>query len=214
MTTSLNTMLALYRHIQQQRYVLINLQLEELSESITQTLDEIAQQERKWLKIEGMTLGSFQFSLNQDARILLETKDFQTFLEQLADERHSDFAPSAIAALATEPGQWQLSALATPLQIKRFHIAIDRRICRMQVKLGAWQQHLELAIFMMDFPVNQGYSDPTWHLNLLEQLENADFGLDETQQVQVQHELSLLLAYLVPLLCICPITPEFVYPQR
>lgn len=75
----------------------------------------------------------------------------------------------------------------------------------MQVELEAWQQRLEFSI-PANFPIRV---EP---LNLLEQLENLDLKLDETQLDPLRHELELLLAYLVLLMCICPITSEFVYP--
>ena len=216
MANSLNTFLSLYRLIRKQRYATIAPQLEQLSDLITQSINAIAQQEQVLLRIENATLGCVEYRLSTDARELLTTDDFRAFLEKfIADEAVRNLPPEAKVVMINEPDQWQLKTLPVPLQIKRHQVVMEPRYAyRLKFQLGNWQQSLEGAIVTNDSIPHQIESHLSQWTEVLEQLQDAEsqLDLDPSQQIQLRYELSLLIVYILSLICIHPLSPEFTYP--
>jgi len=129
-TESLNSLISLYRSIQQQHQVDIEPQLSQLSESIARTLSEISEKEQAWIALENAAFCCFSCALIRDARDLIATDDFQTFLEQFVAND-----PDSIAKplLEIEPEDWQLRQLTVPLRLKQYHLSSQYSY---RIKLG------------------------------------------------------------------------------
>lgn len=215
MTHSLNTLLSLYRLIRKQRYVCIAPQLDQLTDLITQSVNAIAQQEQALLNIESATLSSLRYALSRDARELLTTKDFRALLEQfIADEAVRNLPPEAKMVLGNEPAQWLLKTLPVSLQLGRHQVLVEPSYAyRLKLQLGNWQQSLEGEIVTNDSMPHHIESHKSQWFQLLEQLDTEfQLNLDQSQQVQLRYELSFLVAYILSLICIRPLSPEFAYP--
>lgn len=214
MVDSLNASIFLYRLIGQQRQAAIQPQLAQLSESIAKTLSAIAQQEQDWIAIEDAAFCCFTRTFARDARELLLTDDFQSFVEQLTAADVSD-ADSSTMMLAIEPEQWQLRTLTVPLQVVRYQVIPQPRyLYRVKLSLGTWQQNLEGSIFTGSSTARQLRSIAAQWRELHQQVQDVDFHLDlnSSRQAQLRQEVGCLACYIGSLICIPRLAAGFTYP--
>lgn len=241
--TSISSQLNAYLALRQQQTGEAQQALRILHDQIAAQVEEFRQQEQVNLDAQTTVLDSIRPLVQEDARCLLATPEFEQFLTQLTQGSRwylNYFTPPL--AVTSTPTTWLLATQPLPLVIVSHEKIRDDSAyndenhytdyrCQLAVQLGTWQKTIDASVVSLD-PGNpirvsiKGLSSQHYDLayRLLkaeqysrEPVTKPDFpelSLTDEQETQLKQEMSYLLTFVGDLLTTHEWAEYFRYPQR
>lgn len=212
---TIHQILFAYQRLTNQYEETLDRDLETLYEGIATDVINLRRHEELWLAARSNWVKKLRPFLESDARCLLSTNQFSTYLEPLLFLNQSGLL-SPNQRIAVTPSAWVLRQVDLPLSLSEYQAIYENNIYSylLTAKLNSWQQQFKISVVSLQGNSNEFFDANQQWQEALNQLQPnfKDLCLSEVQEMLLYQEVSCLVCYVGQLFELRPKTAWFRYP--